>query len=538
MVHLNGAQALIRSMKDYGINTVFGLPGVQLDHLFDALYQERDSIRVIHTRHEQAAAFMAFGYAQSTGKVGTCIVVPGPGLLNAGAALSTAYACNAPVLCLTGQIPSKYIGKNTGQLHEVDDQLGAMASVVKWSKRIEHPFQTPEIMKQAFIHLNSGRRRPVLLEVAPDILAAEENIDLIDTIGDFSVYDPDPDPDLIAEAASALCNANNPGIFVGGGIYGAERELLALAEQIQAPVFMSENGLGAVDQRHYLGHNLVSAYDMWSTLDVVLAVGTRFSIPLYKWQIRDDVQFLRIDIDPHPPLDSRGPDVEIASTAVKALRELSKQVSSRITKKDSREAELNQVKMGADKKAAEIKPVYEFCQAIRSALPKGGIICFDVCQMLPYAWFGFPMYKPRTMLQPGYQGTLGYAFSTALGAKIAHPGRKVVAVTGDGGFMFSVQELATAKQHNINLVTIILNDATYGLVKDGQREYFGGRYIACDLQNPDFMKLADAFNVPGFQARTPKELQKGLHQAFKEDSPTIIEVPIKEWPSPRQYVPF
>ena len=255
--------------------------------MFDALYQAKGSIRVIHTRHEQGTAYMAFGYAQSTGKVGTHLVVPGPGLLNASAGLSTAFACGAKVLCLAGQIPSKLIGKGIGQLHELSDHPGAVASVTKWRGRAESPATVPEKVREAFKQLNTGRTQPVLLEMSPDIMASEGEVDLLDPIVDFVDLDPEPDPDLIEQAAALLGNAENPGIFIGGGIWGGEESLLSLAEQIQAPVYTSPHGNGAINDRHYLAQNLMCAKEIWDQIDVVLSVGTRYQAPA-SWGKQDE----------------------------------------------------------------------------------------------------------------------------------------------------------------------------------------------------------------------------------------------------------
>ncbi len=537
MTNMTGAEALTKSIQQYGIDTIFALPGVQLDHLFDALYHHQDSIRVIHTRHEQATAYMAFGYAQATGRVGTSLVVPGPGLLNATAALSTAHGCNAPVLCLAGQMPSKYIGSNTGQLHELLDQPGAVKSVTKWQGRALSPSTTPQTVQDAFAQLNSGHRRPVLLEMAPDIMAKKEDVDLLDPLTDFSTFEPEPDPDLVEQAASLLGNAENPAIYVGGGIFGAEEELLALAEEIQAPVFMSPHGQGAVDSRHYLGLNLLSAFEMKDDIDVILTAGTRFQTP-QSWGVDDEVKVIRIDPIETLPALSQQADIHIASTARKSLKELLERSRRHNRKRPSREEELTEMGQTMTDRFAQLEHQHAYSSVIREELPDDGIACFGVTQVGFYSWFGFPTYSPRTNIQAGHQGTLGYGFPTALGAQVAHPDKKVVAVTGDGGFMFNVQELATAAQHGINLVTILFNDGHFGNVKRNQDEGFGSRYIASELQNPDFMKLADSFGVMGQRVNSPEGMRTALQNAFKEDAPALIEVQVGEFPSAWKYMPL
>ena len=294
---MKGAEALVETLKQYKIETIFTVPGVQLDNLFDVFYDYQDDFRLIHCRHEQATAYMAFGFAQSTGKVGTNMIVPGPGLLNAGAGLATAHACSAPILCLAGQIPSKSIGKGTGMLHELDDQPGAVASVTKWAGRANEPSEAPSVIRDAFIQLNSGRRQPVLFEMSPDIMSKRGQVELINPIADFAEYEIDIDETLMEEAAVLLGSAKNPAIFSGGGVFGAEEPLLALAKELQAPVIMSQNGQGAVDQRNYLGQNQIAGQEMWKNFDVILAVGTRFHPPMLMWEEYQDKKLIRIGLE-------------------------------------------------------------------------------------------------------------------------------------------------------------------------------------------------------------------------------------------------
>ena len=537
MTQMTGAQALVKSIRQNGVDTIFGLPGVQLDHLFDAVYREGDSLRLIQTRHEQGAAYMAFGYAQSTGRVGTCTVVPGPGLLNTGAGLCTAHGCGAPVLCVTGQIPSPFIGKGYGMLHEIADQMLTVRSITKWQGRADHPEDAPLLIREAFKQLNTGRRRPVMVEMAPDVMARKTDVELLDPVKDYA--EPDPDPDLIERAAKLLGNAERPGIFVGGGIYGAEEEVLHLAEALQAPVFMSQNGLGAVDWRHYLAQNMLVAAKLWPKVDVALAVGTRFTMPMLDWGHDEEIKLIRIDPDPVQSVEAWEPDIHIAATGKKALGALVDRITRHNRKRPSREDELKNLKMGTAKDLAEhLKPQHEYTMAIRNRLPEDGIACLGVTQLGFYSWWGFPTYRPRTMIQPGYQGTLGYSFPTALGAKIGNPDKVVVCIVGDGGFMFNVQEMATAVLHKINLVTILFNDDAFGNVRRTQKEVYGGRIIGSDLKNPDFMKLADSFGVMGLRADSPEKLGPALDEAFKADAPALIEVKFREFPAWKKFMPL
>ena len=535
---MKAAVALVESLKRYKVDTIFTVPGVQLDNLFDVLYDYQKDFKVIHCRHEQATAYMAFGYAQSTGKVGTNLIVPGPGLLNTGAGLATAYACSTPVLCIAGQIPSAAIGRGTGMLHELDDQPGAVASVTKWQGRAETPEATPGLIREAFKELNTGRRQPVLFEMSPDIMSKKGDVDLLNAVTDFSDQEVNPDPSEIEKAAVLLGNAENPAIFSGGGVYGAEEALFELAKTIQAPVIMSQNGQGVVDQRHYLGQNQVAGQEMWRNFDVVLAVGTRFHPPMLMWEGYEEKKLIRIDTDSRRETDPWVADVHITATAKTSLAGIYDKIGQHNKKRASREEEFNIYKQAAVRKFSQGQPQASYGEVIRSVLPEDGIACFGVTQMGFYSWFGFPTYFPRTNIQPGFQGTLGYAFPTGLGAQVANPGKKVVAVTGDGGFMFNVQEMATAVLHKIPLVTILFNDNTFGNVKRNQKERYNERYICSDLLNPDFMMLAESFGMVSYRVATPNGLKTAMEKSFSEDGPVLIEVEVGEMESLWPYMPL
>src|SRR5438270_1565238 len=250
MTRMTGGRALVEMLRQHGVDTVFALPGVQNDALFVAFYDAGEELRVIHTRHEQGAAYMAYGYARSSGKVGAYAVVPGPGLLNTTAALSTAYATNTPVLCISGQIPSDLIGRGFGLLHEIPDQLGILRALTKWAVRINHPTQAGQLANEAFRQLSQGRPRPVALEMPLDVMALETEVALPGA-GELPAITM-PDPELIDKAAALLADARKPLLFVGGGAIGAAEEVLAIAEMLEAPVVSYTGGKGIVSDRHYL----------------------------------------------------------------------------------------------------------------------------------------------------------------------------------------------------------------------------------------------------------------------------------------------
>lgn len=528
-----GGSAVVGALKDHGVTTVFGLPGLQLDYIFDGLYRETDSIRVVHTRHEQAATYMAFGYAQASGEVGTSLVVPGAGVLNTMAALSTAYACNAPVLALTGQIPSALIGGGLGVLHEIPNQLTALASVTKWQGHIASTDQVGPVMQEAFEQLQTGRRRPVAVEIPMDIAAQPIAPETGAGVAPQPVQAAALDDDAISAAADLLANAANPAIFVGGGIWGAEKALLAIAERLQAPVFMTPHALGAMDARHPLAQNMQVANDVWRTVDVALAIGTRFLHPLLDWGCDGSVKIIRVDIDPVQAALPKASDVTIVGGAEAVTGAMLAVLEQRAAPRESRLEIWTERKAATEKHYGDLlQPQRDYTRAIRSAVPDDTVFCFDVTQLHFYSWFGFPAYRPRSVIQPGYQGTLGYGYPTALGAKVAMPDKPVVYIGGDGGFMFNCQELSTAMHFGINVIAVIFNDGAFGNVRRIQKEQFGARYISSDLHNPDFVRLAESFGMAAMRTDSPEGLARLVREALTRDEPVLIEVNVSPMPNP------
>jgi acetolactate synthase I/II/III large subunit len=530
MARMTGAKAIVKSLQRYGVDTLFGIPGVQLDHLFVALYDDRESIRVIANRHEQGCAYMAYGYARTTGRVAAYTVVPGPGFLNSSAALATAYAGNAPVLCITGQVPSGQIGRNAGSHHEVRDQLEIIRKLTKYAARIEHPALVPEAVEEAFRALRRGRSRPVALEMAPDKMAMEAEVALREPA--MAPAPPEPDPDLIEQAAALLGEARNPIIAVGGGVFGAEEELLRVAEMLQAPVTMSRNAKGAVSFRHHLGLPETAGHRIWPQADVVLAVGTRLYEQYQRWGMSDEARLIRIDIDPSEIDRNGSPTVGILADARSALASLSERLGRHNRPRASRKDELEGLKAQLEREYETLSPQIDYIRAIRAELPDDGFVVGESTQLAYATRVAMPFYRPRTFVTAGYQGTLGFGFPTALGVKVAHPDKHVISITGDGGFLFAGSELATAVQYGIATVTLVFNNSAYGNVKRSQIEKYGGRVIASDLHNPDFVKLAECYGAQGLRADTPEALASAIRRGFDHHGPTIIEIRVGDLPSP------
>ena len=533
MPKMTGGQALAKSLHREGVRVIFGLPGVQLYHLLDGLYDEAD-IRFIPVRHEQATTYMADGYARASGGIGTALVVPGPGLQNASAGIGTAYSASSPILVVSGQIQRDFIGVDRGMLHEVNDQLDTIRPVTKWTRRILKAQEVPEAVHEAFYQLKTGRPRPVEIEIPPETLAETADVKLLDPA------EPEREAasgDSVQAGAEALKGANKPIILAGGGAISSQagEALQRLAEYLQAPVLTTSEGKGALSDRHdlmlgalRLRHDPITS-DYLKQTDVVLAVGTRLASP----EILDGQTVVQIDVDPAEIGRNYDKTVGLVGDARKTLEALYDAVSGLMPAQSGREQEIAAVKHARrTSEHAQSQPLAGFVGAIRNAVPEDGII---ICGMTQVGYFSrayFPVYHPGTFFTSSYFGNLGYAYPTALGAKVARPDKAVVAISGDGGFMYNVQEMATAVQQKINAVVIVFNDSAFGNVLRDQRDRFQGRVYGSELHNPDFMMLAKAFGVRGARATTAEELEAQLREALDAEAPTLIEVPCGPMPYP------
>ncbi|MGS2722219.1 thiamine pyrophosphate-dependent enzyme [Porticoccus sp. GXU_MW_L64] len=533
MQQLTGGEATVKTLKSLGVKTIFGLPGVQNDWLYNAFYDHQDDFRIIHTRHEQGAAYMGLGHALATGERTVFNVVPGPGLLNATAAMATAYGLNAKLLCLTGQIPTKAIGRDLGVLHEINNQQEIIGALTKWVGRANSPADVPGKLRQAWLQMESGRPRPVGLEIPMDVLAAKQLVDLEQGAG--SAYRPPVDEESLLAMAKKLGNASAPMIFVGSGAQDASEQVRAIAEMLQAPVVGYRTGMGVMDARSYLSLHQPAAKELWMKADAVLAIGTNMRVPMGKWSKKYQPPVYRIDVDPVSHEKFSAPEIAITARAEDALPVLRNQLQSHNRKRESRRDELEAVRHAWRERSAVLEPQMSYLKLIREELGEDGIFVDELTQVGFASRIAYPVYKPRTYISTGYMGTLGYGFPTALGVKVGRPDVPVISVTGDGGFMFGVQELATAVQHKIPLITILFNNNMYGNVQQMQKNDYDGRVIATDLHNPDFVKMADSFGAQAIRANNFDELRNAVQRGKEVDVPTVIEVPVGDMPSVDQF---
>jgi acetolactate synthase-1/2/3 large subunit len=524
MTSSSGGEAIVSGLVAHGVDTVFGLPGAQIYGLFDAFHQAQ--LKVIGARHEQACGYMAYGYARSSGRPGVFSVVPGPGVLNAGAALLNAFGSNEPVLCLTGQVPTQFLGKGRGHLHEMPDQLATLRTFVKWADRIEYPDNAPALVSRAFQEMMSGRRGPAALEMPWDVFTQRADVGAAKPLDPFPA--PLPDSDRIKAAAALIAGCKTPMIFVGSGAIHARDEILELAELIDAPVVAFRSGRGIVSNAHELGLTMAAAYRLWPKTDLMIGIGTRLELPtMSRWPFRPDgLKSVRIDVDASE-MRRFTPDCAVIADAQAGTKDLLAAVRKKgYAKTSGRRATIRDASAAALQEIQKVQPQMAYLNILREVLPANAIVTDELSQVGFASWYGFPVYEPRTFISSGYQGTLGSGFPTALGAKVANPDRPVVAITGDGGFMFGVQELATAVQYGIGVVTLVFNNNAYGNVRRDQRERFDGRVVGSDLVNPDFVKLAESFGVAAARVTSPDHFRPALEKALAHGGPYLIDIEV------------
>ena len=531
---MTGGEALVRSLYQEGVRVIFGLPGVQLYGVMAALRDE-PRIRFVNTRHEQATSFMADGYARAGGGVGTALVVPGPGLLNAMSGLSTAYSASSPVLMLSGQIPRDSIGRDIGLLHEVNDQQECIRPVTKWRRRVLQVSDVPAAVREAMIQLKSGRPRPVEIEMPPETMEDEGLVELLPSAEITPTVAAARDLD---RAAELLLASRAPLIYAGGGVHlaGAHDALAQVAEHLQAGVAQSAEGKGAVSDHNTL--SLGAAFWRDSALrahiheaDVVLAVGSRLATVSFK----SGTRIVQIDADEHEIGRSHKDTLGLVGDARATLEALLERLRAASPPRPSRKSEHEALRARI---AAEntMEPNASIIKSLRAEAPDNTILVAGMTQIGYYSRPFWPVYEPRTYLSSSYSGNLGYAYPVALGAKVARPDRPVVSISGDGGFLFNAQELATAARHGINVVAVVFNDSSYGNVARDLDESWGGQYGA-ELTNPDFMKLADAYGVLGMRAKEPTEVGRLVREAIEKDRPALVEVPVGRMSRPAFFTP-
>jgi acetolactate synthase-1/2/3 large subunit len=533
---MNGAEALITSLAGEGVEIIFGLPGVQVMEALDAVYHQ-PKIRWVSVRHEQTAAYMAFGYARTTGKIGVALVVPGPGALNTTAAIGTAYATSTPVLLVSGQVESYNLGRKSGALHEISEQSDVFSPLTKWCHRATRVEDIPRAVQTAMYHLRTGRPRPVELEILWDVMQKSASVDLLEPKPAIMAT---PEPAQINAAVQALSDAQHPVIWAGGGVISSDaaRELTLIAECLNAPVITTPEGKGAIPGRHplslgvyYYGHG--PAKRTIPQADVILAVGSRLHFPMNApVHLNNGKKLIQIDVDADEVGRNRKVHVGIVSDARTALRSLLDALPEKPKSTWSPE-ELEEIKAETARELKELAPLQlEIVRTIRSELNDDDIVIPGITNIGYWSLLSYPVLSPRTYCTTSYFATLGYAFPTALGAQMGNPSKRVVAICGDGGFMYALPDLATAVQEGINVIALVFTDQAFGASLHDQQRRFESRIIGTRFQNPDFASIAEAFGSRGMKLSGPEQLGEGLKMALREDRPAVIEIPVPTMATP------
>jgi acetolactate synthase-1/2/3 large subunit len=542
MAQMTGGQAVVQALQREGVEYVFGLPGVQIMGIYDAFYEQSD-VKLITVRHEQTTTYMADGYARVTGKPGVGLVVPGPGIQNASAALGTAYACSSPVLLVAGQIESYMLGQDKGALHEINDQLDIVRPVTKWCQRVLRVEDIPQAIHEAMRQMQTGRPRPTLVEVPPDVLA---------TVADVTLPTPERYPAVapnqadMQRAAELLATAEKPLIWAGGGVIAgdASAELQALAEALGAPVATTPEGKGAIPEDHplalgvgYYGHGAPSFAA--PRADVILAVGTRLTGQMRGLTApRAPQRLIHADIDASVIGKNYPADIALVGHAKPALQTLFERVR---TQKAQQERwppqELEEIIRDSEAWMRQQAPLQcEIIGQLQKVLHDDAVVVSGITNVGYWSHFALRVRRPRTYLGASYFATLGFAFPTALGAKVGAPSRQVISLSGDGGFMYALPDLATAVQYGINVVAVVFADGAFGASHNDQRTRYHGRIVGTNLHNPNFVQVAEAFGAKGIRAE-PDHLATALQEAFDANRPTLIEVPIPTLVPPFQIPP-
>ncbi len=530
MPRMTGGEALVRTLVRAGVEVIFGLPGVQMYGLTVAIRDE-PGIRMITPRSEGALTYMADGYSRGGNRIAPVMVVPGPGVYNASGGLATAYSVSSRVMLIAGQTPRDTIGGNTGALHEVNDQLDTIRPITKWQGRILQVRDVPGIVAEAVRQLNSGRPRPVYIDLPPEVMLGLDDVEIPEHAPVERITPPDSE---IESAARLIAGASNPMIYAGSGVHISEAhdELQSLAETFHLPVRTSRGGKGTISADHPL--HLGSVGPGWlrdggfTDPDVVLAVGTRAAQGFFE----ESTQVIQIDADPDEIGRFHENTMPLVGDARSTLSKLHDALGDTTAagRRPPEEA-VRGVKEFLKKPDLRTEPQDSFNNAVRDAVPDHGIVIYGMTQLGYYGRSFYPARKPRTYIDSGYSGNLGFAYPTALGARLAAPDVPVVCISGDGGFGYHSPEMASAMKYGINVVLVVFNDNSYGNVARDLDAEFGGQYES-DLHNPDYVRLAKAYGLESTQVKEPSDLTVAIKDMIDRDAPALIEVPVGRWPRP------
>jgi acetolactate synthase-1/2/3 large subunit len=523
---LTCGEAIPKLLEAYGIDTVFGIPGVHTVELYRGL--RASGLRHVTPRHEQGAGLMALGYAVATGRPAACFLITGPGILNAATAIAEAYADSSPMLVFCSTNKTDEIGMGGGRLHEVVSQSAMLEQITAFTHTLLKPDNLPEVVARAFTLFSSARPRPICIEVPTDVLATPADLDL----SPWPLPQrPAPDPETIATFAARLASARKPLLLFGGGSTGAAAEALALAERLCAPVVLTQAAKGVVPEDHplCLGFTLplLPVQRLVDDADVVLCVGTELS-EVDRFMAADyafEGDMLRIDICPQQLTRNARPSSVLLSDARLALSAL---VDALPARQASRQPEAEQRVVSAKRQLdAHRLPRWEMhhrvMDVLQACIPSDAIVAADSCQLAYSASMHFRSSHPRTWLFPSNFGSLGTGLPMAIGAKLGCPDRTVVCITGDGGFLFTLEELATAVEERLQVIIVLWNNDGYGEIRDAMKAKAVAP-IGVDFKTADFVGIARGFGCSAERAATPNHLATLISEALGRQGPTLIEI--------------
>jgi acetolactate synthase I/II/III large subunit len=521
-----GGGLVAETLAALGAEVAFGVPGIHALAVWDGL--RTSSIRTIGFRTELNAGFAADGYARTKGSPAVLLLSTGPGALVSLAALMEAATAHVPVVAIASQIPRDLIGRGRGYLHELPDQLASFAPVVKWAGRAESDEEVPELLQSAWGQAMTPPSGPVFVEIPVDVLTEETDVSSVKGLTSIRQEPPTPSADAIAEAAGHLNRAERPVVWAGGGVLRAHAwgELAELARALDAPVATTYMGKGAFPADDPL--SLGSACDEGAykkTLedaDVVLAVGTELGAETTaQYQLAFSGTLVQIDAAKER-IGATYPALGLVGDANWTLSALLPHIEPKARDGAARAARVRErIEEGLAEQDRDLER--GLLETIREAVPPGTVTAWDMTILAYWAAAHFPVTEPRRFLYPLGSGTLGYAWPAALGAAVALHGTPALAVVGDGGFLYGTQELAAARQYGLDVVVLVVDDGGYGILREYQRDSFGETY-AVDLEEPDYVALAEAYAVPA-ERTTPEELGAALGRAFAHDGPALVHLP-------------
>ena len=519
-------EALMHLLESYGVTTVFGIPGEHTLELYRGI--EKSNVRAVTPRNEQGASFMADGYARVTGNPGVCTLITGPGVTNAATGIGQAYADSIPMLVISSANDSPSLGKGWGRLHETTDLCAITRPITAFSAMVHDPAEVPELIAQAFTVFHSRRPRPVHIAIPLDIMEMPVNDDWqpcqIPTL-------PIPGAEAIAGAAQLLADSAQSVIMVGGGAQHASPEVTQLAERLNIAVIASNAGKGIVADSNplSLGGGVISPaiQDYLAQAEVILAIGTELAeADSFIYDLPVNGKVIRIDIDPERFSDAFPATIAIHGDSRSACEQLLAALAGYDIKSATADVatQLEQVRARQNADYTDVERQHiRVLDTLRDELPDDAVIMGDITQLVYTGTAAMKTQLPRTWFYPAGFGTLGCALPGAIGARLANPDRTVVALVGDGGFMFTVNELATAVEEKLSIPVIIWHNHSYAMIRDGMLKR-GIPKIGVDPKAPDFIKLADAFGCPGVKVDSEAGFRQALNDAKTHAGPSLIIV--------------